>query len=227
LKQNEIISNRIVKISSVACIVACISDFVVLFLLGSYYPGYSQLKNTMSSLGASISPVSDLISIWWIFIGLLFIFFGVGVNYAFKASGKTAIHAAFLIILYGVGEGIGSGAFKANYIGDTLTTSAIIHDALGGIGEMAILILPLFMRKIIPRKELPWFSTFSMLTFFIGIYLLFMFVLKFSISYHGLWQRLLMLNSYIYLTIIAILMYKKPGKFRWDGFQQVINNSCR
>ena len=175
----------------------------------------------MSSLGTSISPVSNLISIWWIFIGLLFIFFGVGVNYAFKACGKTAIYAAFLIILYGVGEGIGSGAFKANYIGNSLTTLAIIHDALGGLGETAILILPLFMKRIIPRKELPWFSTFSMLTFFIGICLLFMFVLKFSISYHGLWQRLLMLNNYIYLTLIAILMYNKPEKFRRGGFQQV------
>jgi hypothetical membrane protein len=57
-------NNRIVKVSCIVCIIACIGDFAVMFFLGTFYPGYSQLKNTMSSLGASVSPVSDLKSIW-------------------------------------------------------------------------------------------------------------------------------------------------------------------
>jgi hypothetical protein len=187
-----------------------------MFFLGTYYPGYSQLKSTMSSLGASISPVSDTMSAWWIIVGVLFIFFGVGVKLAFNEKGKYIKIASWLIILYGLGEGIGSGAFKADHIGNSLTTSAMIHDILGGIGVAAILILPLIMKTILSKTEFPYFHTMSTIVFYIGILMLLLFSFRLSDNksnvlniYQGLWQRLMMLNNYIYLTTIAIILFKK------------------
>ncbi len=220
LKYDNLTSNRIVKISGVACIIACVGDFAVMFILGSYFTGYSQMKNTMSSLGASISPVSDQMSAWWIVAGLLFIFYGIGVYFAFRSQGKASATASWLIAVYGAGEGIGSGAFKANHhLGGVLTSSAVIHDVLGGIGIVAILVLPLVMKKVIADAEFPFFHKVSNVVFIMGIFFLILFSFRISndksnflSSYQGLWQRLMMLNSYIYLIAIAFFMFRKPAR---------------
>lgn len=211
-------TNKIVKISSIACIIACVGDFVAMFFLGTYYPGYNQLRNTMSALGASVSPVSNEISAWWILAGLLFIFFGIGFKQAFIEKGRNAKIASWLIILYALGEEIGSGAFKDDHIGNALIKIDIIHNVFGGIGVLAILMLPIFMKKIISRAQMPKFYTMSSVVFIIGITMLLLFSFRFLNDknnvlniYKGLWQRLSMLNNYIYLTTIAFIMLNKES----------------
>jgi hypothetical protein len=209
-------SAKYIIISAVACIIACIGDFVSLFIFGAYFPAYSQLKDTMSSLGSSISPVSDEISISWVITGILLIFFGTGFRKEFSEKKGYAKLASWLIILYGFGEGIGSGAFKEDHIFNGLTSSAIIHDILGGIGVTAMLFLPLIMQKVITNNEMPVFYRMSKIIFISGIITILLFMFRYSsfennfVSiYRGLWQRLFMLNAYIYLITIAIIMIKR------------------
>jgi hypothetical protein len=209
-------TKRIVKLSCISCIIACAGDFAVMFFLGTFYPGYSQLKDTMSSLGASVSPVSNEMSAWWIIVGLLFIFFGIGFKLAFNDKKKIVTIASWLIILYGIGEGIGSGAFKADHIGNSLTTSALIHDAFSAVGVVSIIILPLVMKRIISKAGWPYLYTMSSAVFFIGIIMLLLFSFRISNDksnflniYQGLWQRLMMLNNYIYLGTIAFILYRE------------------
>jgi hypothetical protein len=209
-------SRRYITVSAVACFTACTGEFVTMFVCGAQYPGYSHLKNTMSSLGASVSPVSDEISLWWIFMGVLFILFGTGLYKAYSEKGKYASRASWLVILYGIGEGIGSGAFKADRISNGLTTSALIHDILGGIGVIAILLFPLIMQKVIAKNEIPFFHRMSQIIFISGIITVFLFLFRYSINennflaiYKGLWQRLFMLNTYIYFITIAIIMIRR------------------
>jgi hypothetical protein len=212
-------TRKFVLISSIACIIAAIGEFLTIFILGTYYPGYNQLHDTMSSLGASISPVSDIISNWWIIMGFLFMIFGTGVFKAFSDKPKKSLIAAICIILYGLGEGIGSGAFKADHTPNGLTNMAIVHDALGGIGVAAILIFPLFMLKVIERNENQLFHRISKMVFATGILTIVFFMSRFLSNQNnffainkGLWQRLFMLNTYIYFVYIAILMIKqKPN----------------
>ena len=212
-------TRKFVLISSIACIIASLGEFLTIFILATYYPGYSQLHDTMSSLGASNSPVSDIISDWWIIMGFLFIIFGAGVFIAFKDFPVYSRISAICIILYGLGEGIGSGAFKADHTATGLTNMAIIHDALGGIGVVAILALPIFMLKIIKRDENQLFHLISKIVFVTGILTIFLFMTRFLSNQNnffainkGLWQRLFMLNTYIYLVYIAILMIRqKPN----------------
>jgi hypothetical protein len=211
-------SAKYIIISAVACIIACIGEFVAIFVFGAYYPGYSHLKNTISSLGASPSPVADEISIWWVVMGVLLIFFGIGFKKVFSEKAGYAKIASWLIILYGFGEGIGSGAFKANLVAKGLTISAIIHDILGGIGVTAILLLPLIMQKVITKNEMPVFYRMSKIVFISGIITVLFFLFRYSSNennfftiYKGLWQRLFMLNTYIYLTTIAILIIKRQN----------------
>jgi hypothetical protein len=209
-------SSQYINVSAIACIVVCTGEFVTLFVFGAYYPGYNHLKDTMSILGTSVSPVSDEISLWWVIMGLLLIFFGTGFKKAFSEKGLYAKGASWLIMLYGFGEGIGSGAFKANHFANELTNSGIIHDILGGIGVIAILLLPLIMQKVITKNEMPVFFRMSKIVFINGIVTMLLFLCRylsnennFVTIYKGLWQRLFMLNNYAYLTTIAILMIKK------------------
>jgi hypothetical protein len=193
--------------------VACIGGFAAMYILGARYPGYSQMKNTMSALGASVSPVSLEISLCWIITGVLIIFFGTGFYKAYSWKGKYASIAAWLIILYGFGDEIGSGAFKADHIAKGLTTSLIFHNAIGGIGVAAILLLPLIMQKVITKDQRPAFCTISKIAFISGIVTVGLFLFRYSVNennffaiYKGIWQRLFVLNTYIYLIVIAVVM---------------------
>jgi hypothetical protein len=170
-------------------------------------------------MGASHRPVSDEISAWWVIMGVLFIFFATGFKKAFAERASLARNASWLIMLYGAGEGIGSGAFKANLLAGGLTNSAIVHDLLGGIGVTAILLFPLFMQKLITKNEHAVFYRMSTVVFITGIVTVFLFLFRFSSNensflavYKGLWQRLFMLNTYIYFTVIAIMMIKKQSR---------------
>lgn len=208
--------DKVIILSSAVCFTACTGEFVTMFVFGAQYPGYSQLKNTLSSMGATVSPVSHEISLWWIIMGVLFIIFGTGLRKVFSEKGWYARIASWLVIIYGIGEGIGSGAFKADRILNEPTTSAFIHNFLGGIGVAAILLFPLVMRKVITKNEKPFFHRMSWIIFITGIITILAFLFRFSSDqdnflslYKGLWQRLFMLNTYIYLSVIAILMLKK------------------
>lgn len=198
-----------------ACFAGCIGDFLSLFVLGPEYPGYSQVYDTMSSLGSSVSPVSDIISVWWIILGILMILFAIGFRTAYLPGGKYVKVVFWLLIIYGLGEGLGSGLFKADRVSGSYATSFIVHDILGGAGVVALLILPLFVTKIEPSFSSPRFKRFSCFTLFLGTLFLVLFSFRFIgnendilARYKGLWQRLFVLVFYIYLTSVAFKMIR-------------------
>lgn len=201
--------------ASIACFIACIGDFWITFILAGYKPGYSHLRQTMSMLGVSNSPVAALISAWWIILGFLIIFFAIGFANNFTYHHWAVKISTWLLILYGLGEGLGSGLFKADRVNGSLTPAGNVHEVMGAVGTVAILLLPLCMLKIIPRQTHPGFHTFSWVVFITGLLMLSMFLLRFSayqieglFMYKGLWQRLFVLDYYIYLITIAVIMIK-------------------
>jgi hypothetical protein len=202
-------------ISSIACFTGCIGDFYATFVLGDFYPGYSHLLDTMSKLGTTASPVSEIISLWWIILGFLTILFAVGFSRAFDYNKKYVKIATWLLIFYGLGEGLGSALFKAELVKNTLNIPAILHEVMGGIGIFAILFFPLAMIKIIPRPSAPGFYLLSILVIAVGVILIALFLLPLYYKTldilaqnKGLWQRLFVLDYYLYLMVIAIKMIK-------------------
>ena len=202
-------------LSAQLCIVACVGDIFFLTVLGRYFPGYSQMKDTISHLGSSASPVSTLVSVWSVILGILFILFGIGFKRTYEDKSKIAGKVAWLIILYGMGEGILSGIFRVDQIPGTLSFYGIVHEFFSAIGVVAILILPIFAPKVIISEE-PSFSIISKIVLIMGSILLLLFLFRFSdfktnfISvYKGLWQRLFLLDFYIYLSTIACIIIKK------------------
>jgi hypothetical membrane protein len=207
---------KFIVISAITGLIACEGDFIFMYLLGLHYPEYSQLTNTMSSLGASNSPVSQVMSLWWIIMGIMFIIFAIGFRYSYSKEGKYAKIISWLLILYGLGEGMGSGIFKADHIDNSLTTSGIIHNIVGGIGVASLIVLPYIGQKIFTKGKNPFLNLISWIVLLLGIIFLVLFSFRISnlkdnilVKYQGLWQRLFILDYYIYFSIIAIQMIKK------------------
>ena len=213
-------SRTMILAAAILCMAACITDLSLIYWFGKQVSGYSHLTNTLSSLGISSSPVAGAVTVWSVILGVIFIFFGFGFREAFHQYGKPVNKAIWLMALYGLGECIASGIFRADKINGNLTDIAILHDLLGGIGVIAMLLFPLLMRKIFTAFSSPLFFRFSGIIFALGLIstLLFSFRLEyfagsFLYTYCGLWQRIFLLNSYFYFFVIAFMMLHEVKSF--------------
>ena len=200
-------------ISAVIGIAACLGDLFLTYLLGTWYPGFRQSFQPMSDLGHAGSPVAAIASTWWVIMGLMFIVFGYGFHRAFSRHGKLWRRAAWMLALYGIGEGLGSGLISGTPGKTFQTPGSIVHNLLGGVGVVAAVLLPFIIMKTFDARRSPalyWYSWFTTVT---GMF----FFVLFSIStfYHpegswisclGLWQRLFMLMYYLFFICLAALM---------------------
>jgi hypothetical protein len=212
---------RITYSSAILCITACVADLVLIYIFGKQIPCFNQLKSTLSSLGVSTSPVAGAVTVWSVSLGIILVFFAFGFRLTFHTYGKQINKASWLIVLYGLGECVASGIFRADRINGELTNIAYLHDFLGGIGVVALLLLPFIMRKIFSAFSFPIFFRYSGIISVVGILstLLFSFRLEyfagsFLYNYSGLWQRIFLINYYAYFIVIAIMMIQNISSLR-------------
>jgi hypothetical membrane protein len=199
----------LIIITALTGMTACMVDLGGTFILGHRIDGYNQLKHTMSQMGILSSPVANEMALCWITMGILLILFGVGIRFVYATRKKMADIAALLMILYGIGEGMVSGIFPADKAGEAYTWTGIVHNAIGGIGVIAMMIFPLVMRRINPELR-----KLSMIVFIIGAVGVVLFGIGRLVSasdhflavYKGSWQRLYVMDYYGYIMIISVKM---------------------
>jgi hypothetical protein len=208
----------IIYTGAFAGIAGCLVDIASFFVFASRYQGYDQIRQPLSELGSSISPVSASISAWWAIFGILMVVLALGFYTAYTDNGRSGKMAAICIALYGLGEGIGSGLFKFDIINNVKTVSYSLHELFGSIGVFSILALPFLVFRITPFNRTLRFRTFSSYIIIFG----FIFFIMFSIryvnltngvtdlinKYTGLWQRLFLFNYYIYLITVSLRMIR-------------------
>jgi hypothetical membrane protein len=219
-KQKESRSAWMIRISAVIGVLACLGDLCMIHILGTRYPGYKPFFQAMSDMGHEGSPVARIVSTGWILMGLMFIIFGYGFYRAFLHYTKMAGTAGWLLALYGIGEGLGSGLIPGTSGKPFQTPGSILHSSLGGVGVLAAILLPFIIIKTFNARKssaLYWYSWFTTIS---GV----LFFILFSISnyyhpegnwisYMGLWQRLFRLIYYLFFICLAVLMLvdKKAG----------------
>ncbi len=206
----------LIGIFSIAGILACVGDLVMTHLLGTWFPGYRPFFQPMSDLGEGASPVASITSTWWVIMGLLFVVFGYGYHRAFPDQGKAGVIAGWMIALYGVGEGLGSGLVHGVPGEIFRTLGSIVHNLLGAAGVGGAIVLPFIIMKVYDgrfRSCLYWYSWFTTIT---GIFFIVLFLISSVyrpegswISYTGLWQRLFMLIYYLFYICLAVLMLSR------------------
>ena len=218
----KIISMSWAKVALVSCFVACIGDFFSAAVFARYYPGYNPIAQPLSALGSAGSPIARFVSLSWIFFGMLFLLYAAGYGLSNYSNLPAQKIAAWLIAIYGLGEEIGSGVLPGNHLNGHITTLGWFHDMVGGIGMVALMVLPLVLLKKFTRSEFPLMHRFCKIIAVIGFIIFVGFTVShiFAITdhrialWHGLWQRLWIVNYYVFLMVIAMQLVSDVRKFK-------------
>jgi hypothetical membrane protein len=211
-----------IRISAVIGILACLGNISMVYLLGTWDPGYSPLLQAMSDLGHKGSPVARIVSMGWVIMGLMFILFGYGFYRTFLRYAQTARTAGWMLALYGMGEGLGSGLIPGSPGKVFQTRGSVFHTLVSAVGVWAAVLLPFIIVKMFNAwkssalRRYCWFTTFA------GVLFLTLFLI--SNLYHpegnwisclGLWQRVYTLIYYFFFIFLALLML--ASKYRpWE-----------
>jgi hypothetical membrane protein len=197
------------RIAVISCLTATIGDFITLNIFVRFYPGYDPDVQPISALGAKGSPVGQLVSVWWICLGLLFFLFALAYRKVHIKDHPAFKAASFLLMVYAIGEQIGSGLFPANHLDNHLTMIGWMHNILGGAGVIALMAFPFVLMKVCTAENQSKFNWFLKIFSVTGI----LFFLLFSISrlsisglqeWHGLFQRMFVADYYIILIAAAV-----------------------
>ena len=220
-RHDWVINRVLIGIAATVGIAACLGDLYMTHLLATWYPGYKPLLQPMSDLGHEGSPVERITSTWWVIMGLMFMVFGYGFHQAYRHYGKPAKAAAWMLALYGIGEGLGSGLISGTPGKTFQTASSIFHNLLGAAGIMAAILLPFIMMKIYNARRSSAFYLYSWFTSVAAIFFLALFLIANVyhpegswITYLGLWQRLVMLLYYIYFLCLGVLMLVRKNSVK-------------
>lgn len=211
--------NIIIYTGASAGIIGCLIDSVSFFVFAANHPGHDQLKDALSNLGATASPISGIVSLWWVIFGILMIIFALGFNAAFSKGGRYARLAALCLGLYGLGEGIGSGVFKFDIVNNIKTVSYLFHELFGIVGVFSLISLPFLVPKTIPFYGNRKFKQFTNYISGFGIAFFVLFTIRYvnlatSLTdlinrFTGLWQRLFLLTYYIFLVAVGLKMIRE------------------
>lgn len=189
------------KLFLIILLMATVGDLLIPVIIGSKYPGYSHLYDTISSLGTNKSPVQKYQCLNLIIFGILFILFSIGQYRAFESF--DWYHKLYLIgiIIFGLGTII-AGIFQEDPIGIEETVSGKIHGIASGIGFLFLILNPLWSIWIREFKSIHYFH---ILIFILALLTFVLFIMSENendgiFKYTGLLQRLNLLILYSHLV---------------------------
>lgn len=209
-------SSWFVVFTAVCCFVACAGDFAVTFIIGFIYKNYDSLNQSESYLGTADSPVAAYMNTWEVILSILVVLYAYGLQRTIFNKGFWQHVAVWLIVLYGLGEGIGSGLFPYEHAGSALALTGILHLLFSTIGVVAIAVLSFVLLKVFPKKVYPRLYAFTHFVAFSGLAFIILFLLAKMqvIPLRGLWQRMFILDYYSLLIVVAVEMLRKHFKNR-------------
>lgn len=185
-----------------------VMEIVTDIWFGSMYPGYNWKAQSLSYLGQRGSPVELWVQLSSILFTILITFFAYSF-YQINESNKWAGIAAFMLIIYGLGEGLGSGFFPIDLPDAIVTMNGRLHDIFGGIGDMGLVLFPFVLMLMFPKIENHKLHIYLWAVVGIGLLMASFFLIakyfhpnNFILSYKGVWQRLYLFNYYIMLGVI-------------------------
>ena len=185
-----------------------VMEIVADIWFGSMYPGYNWKAQSLSYLGQRGSPVEQWVQLSSILFTILITFFAYSF-YQINESNKWVGIAAFMLIIYGLGEGLGSGFFPIDLPDAIVTMNGRLHNIFGGIGDMGLVLFPFVLMLMFPKIENHKLHIYLWSVVGIGLLMASFFLIakhfhpnNFISSYKGVWQRLYLFNYYIMLGVI-------------------------
>lgn len=211
-----------VVFTAVCCFIACLGDFAVTIIIGVIYKNYDPLNQSESILGTSKSPVALYMNTWEVIFSILFVLHAYGLLRTIFRKGSWQHAAVWLIVIYGLGEGIGSGVFPYEHTGNGLALTGKLHLLFSTIGVIAIAVYSFVLLKVFPKNSFPRLHAYTRFVAFSGLTLIILFLLAkmHVITLRGLWQRLFILDYYSLLIIVAVEMLRKGTRRKVQGSRE-------
>lgn len=188
------------QVSIIALGVLFLGDMLVPVVLGPAYPGYSQLHDTLSTLGVPSSPVARATSVWLVTFGV-------------AATALTILLWSELgklrrlgLLAFAIGAGVISGLFPEDLPTDPETVSGKIHGIGAGLGTLLLIGACLFApvttgnRRMIVRG----LAVLSLISF--ALFLRSSATGQFS----GLWQKACLGAAYLSILLSLPLNRLRP-----------------
>ncbi len=176
---------------------------------GSKFPGYNWKTQSLSYLGQSGSPMEQWVLLWGVVFTTLITFFAY-TFYQLNKSKKWARIATCFLIIYGLGEGLGSGCFSINPPDTIITMDGRLHNIFSGIGDTGLVLFPFVLMLMFPKIENQKFHIYLWSVVGIGALMASFFLIakyfhpdNFILSFKGVWQRIYLLNYYLMLVVIS------------------------
>lgn len=186
-----------------------IGELAINGYIGNHTPGYNWKLQSISYLGQQSSPYLPLIKTWSIIFSLTYCLIATLFYKSFKDPSFLVVSASILFIIYGLGEGVGSGFFPVTLPGNITSRSSNLHQFFGGVADVAIYSIPILMLFEFPLSENRLFhiQTYIIISFALLFCIIFLIAKYLNInsglfSFRGLWQRLFLLCLYIYYNIL-------------------------
>jgi hypothetical protein len=201
-------------VGAIAGLAACIGDVIVPLVLGWRVEGYSHLRQVQSELGAAGSPVAWWVNAWWIAFGVLMVLLAAGVECTWGARGLWAHVLAGQVLVVGVILGIGAGLFPMDLPGAERTLAGRLHETFGGLGFLAMLMIPVVVWVAFPEAERLALRVLAVVAGVAGLVSLVLFVraplasAASPLRLSGLWQRTLLGSYYVLLCWLAVEMLR-------------------
>jgi len=181
----------------------------------SKFPGYNWRTQSLSYLGQSGSPIEQLVSTWGIFFTVMVSLFVIAFYQVYQ-SNRWVRFAAFSLLIYGLGEGLGSGCFPINPPDTVIDLDGKLHNIFSGIGDTGIVLLPFFLMLMFPRNENRKLHIYLWIVVGTGITMASFFLSakyfhhdNFILDYKGVWQRIYTLDYYVMLIVLSLRMVRE------------------
>ena len=218
------VRKKIIWIGLISCWLYFVLEITTDIWFGSKFPGYNWKTQSLSYLGQSGSPIEHWVSLWGIFFSLLISLFAIAFYQVYK-SNKWLKFAAFSLLIYGLGEGIGSGCFPIDPPDTIITLTGKLHNIFGGIGDIGIVMFPLLLMVMFRQKENRRFHIYLWTVVGIGFTMATFFLIakyyrpdNFILDYKGVWQRIYTLNYDMMLLVISLKMLCKKNDVSEKGY---------
>jgi hypothetical membrane protein len=200
----------ICTILAMVCVAGPVLFGIVLAVTQSLYPGYSPIRQSTSDL--AFSPYGWLLMADFFFLGLVIIVFGVALYFSMQRKRRLQIVAG-LFIFTGLSEFIVS-IFKSDFNKSSPPTlHALIHQ---GAASVNALVFPAAAFLMLPslKSDPRWKGVATYTAVAAGVMIgLLIFRLAWLFApwlndWWGLYERVLLLNSFIWFEIMAIRLLR-------------------
>jgi len=208
-------SKKIIWTGLIAFWIYFILEIATDILFSSKFPGYNWKTQSLSYLGQSGSPIESWVSFWGILFSVLLSTFVLAFYQSYQ-SNKWVKWAAFSLLIYALGEGIGSGCFPIDPPGTLLSLNGRLHNVFGGIGDAGIVLFPFFLMLMFPRNKNRKLRIYLWIVVGAGTTMAILFLVakyyrpdNFILAYKGAWQRIYTFNYDMMLLVISLKMLRK------------------